>query len=77
MRENAFAKSRRYLIEGRLVVVEIVPGRIRATCRGDGQIYILRWVPESWWCSCPARSDQCAHLRALRTVTAPEASAWV
>ncbi len=68
-RENAEAKGRRYLVEGRLVVREINGDTIRACCRGGGTFYPLGHDPgRGWWCECPARST-CAHLHALRAVT--------
>lgn len=73
MRENAQAKARRYLTEGRVIVTHARANAIvRATCRGDGTVYQLGWDAGSWWCTCPARSDQCSHLHALRLVTAPD-----
>jgi len=69
VRENAFTKARRYLTEGRLLVVSVTEDRISALCRGDGQIYNLELDPRGWHCDCPAVTDQCAHLRALRMVT--------
>lgn len=73
MRENAASKGRRYLIEGRLIVTHARPGvSVRATCRGDGTVWHLGWDAGSWHCDCPARSDQCSHLLALRLTTAPD-----
>ena len=69
MRENAFSKARRYLTEGRLLVVAVDENRIAGLCKGDGQIYNLGLDPRGWHCDCPALTDQCAHLRALRLVT--------
>jgi len=71
-RENAFSKARRYLAEGRLVIAQAQPGYVEATARGDGAIYRLGYLRGQWWCACPARSDSCSHLLALRKVTAPE-----
>jgi hypothetical protein len=71
-RESASAKARRYLCEGRLLVLEVGPTVVRATCRGDGQVYRCGWWRGRWGCTCPAagtfRAD-CAHLLALRLVT--------
>jgi hypothetical protein len=70
-RESAADKGRRYLCEGRLQVLEVGPTVIRATCRGDGQVYRLGWWRGRWGCSCPAGSTfraSCAHLQALRLV---------
>ena len=68
MRENAATKAARYLAEGRLAVVEVGPGVVRAYCRGDGRMYRLGWWRGRWGCSCPALTDRCAHLLALRLV---------
>jgi uncharacterized Zn finger protein len=70
MRENAFSKARRYLTEGRLLIVEVNNSRVSALCRGDGSIYSLGLSPgNGWHCECPAVSRSCAHLQALRLVT--------
>ena len=69
-RESAEAKGRRYLCEGRLTVLYARTGQIRATCRGDGTTYKLRRDPtDGWRCDCPAVSDRCAHLIAVRLAT--------
>lgn len=70
-REDATTKGRRYVSEGRLVVQEVTPARIRAVCRGSGTVHLLGWGRGSWWCSCPARG-LCSHLVALRLVTSPD-----
>jgi hypothetical protein len=67
-RETVETKARRYLAEGRLSVVLVVDDEIEATCRGDGAVYLAGWHG-AWHCSCPARTDRCAHLAALRLVT--------
>jgi hypothetical protein len=72
-RESAALKARRYLTEGRLVVHEVDEdaGVVRASCRGNGAVYTCGRDSRGWWfCNCPARSDRCAHLEALRLVTA-------
>lgn len=69
-RENAAAKSRRYVAEARLVVTSVHNGRVTSTCRGDGAIWEQSYRAGVWSCSCPARTADCAHLRALRLVTA-------
>lgn len=68
--EGAPAKARRYLIEGRLTIAVMTADRLLARCQGDGETYTLgfRFKKNAWFCTCPARSDQCAHLRALRLV---------
>lgn len=72
-RENAEAKGRRYLIEGRLVVERVAGSEIRARCRGGGAVYDLGLDRGAWWCSCPALS-LCSHLVALQLVTKKDAS---
>jgi uncharacterized Zn finger protein len=67
-REGAATKARRYLCEGRLTVLSVHAGRIWAECRGDGETYQLGYAHGRWHCSCPARTIDCAHLRALRLV---------
>jgi hypothetical protein len=69
MRENAAAKARRYLTEGRLLVLEVGLDQITAFCRGDGAFYRLGYAGGDWRCDCPARTRRCSHLRALRLVT--------
>ena len=72
--ENAAAKGRRYLTEGRLQVWAVTGRRIAAVCRGDGAIYHPGYDAGRWYCDCPAKTDRCAHLVALRLVTtAPSA----
>ncbi len=67
-RESAHAKARRYLAEGRLLVIEVNEDRIAALCKGDGRVYSLGLAGD-WHCDCPALSRDCSHLRALRLVT--------
>ncbi|MCU1483673.1 MAG: hypothetical protein JWN67_419 [Actinomycetia bacterium] len=70
IRENAVAKARRYLAEGRLIVTALDQRHVTATCRGDGALHQLAWdATNGWRCSCPARG-RCAHLLALGAVTA-------
>jgi hypothetical protein len=73
MRENAAAKSRRLLTEGRLRVlaVELDGWRCRAEVRGDsGAIYDVGRDPGAgWFCSCPAVRP-CSHDFALQLVVA-------
>jgi len=75
MRENAATKARRYLTEGRVIVTHIRPGTVlRAHVRGDGVVYRCGWDRGTWWCTCPAstKAAACAHLIAVRLVTAPD-----
>ena len=74
VRENAATKARRYLTEGRVVITVVRAGCVMARVRGDGAIHDAGYLRGRWYCSCPARTDQCAHLRALRMVTAPDLS---
>lgn len=69
MRENAAMKARRYLTEGRLVIIEVREDRISAFCRGDGAVWAVGYSPRGWECDCPALSSNCSHLLALRLVT--------
>jgi hypothetical protein len=66
--ENAEAKARRYLLEGRLRVRMVKGGRSFAECRGNGHIWHPCYVGDRWRCNCPARG-RCAHLVALQLVT--------
>jgi uncharacterized Zn finger protein len=73
MPENAEAKGRRYLLEGRLTIDRIDEKQVRARCRGGGAEYSAGHgdVGEgelAWYCSCPALG-RCAHLVALQLVT--------
>jgi hypothetical protein len=71
-RENAAGKGRRYLIEGRLTIRSFSRTEgVVAIVRGDsGLVYRAEWHPDlGWLCNCLARTDQCAHLVALRLIT--------
>lgn len=71
-RESARDKGRRYLVEGRLTIRSANrAGGVVAVVRGDsGLVYRAEWSPDiGWMCNCLARTDQCAHLAALRLVT--------
>lgn len=70
-RESAHDKGRRYLVEGRLTVRQASRAGVVAFVRGDsGLVYRAEWSRDlgGWACNCPARSDACAHLTALRLV---------
>jgi hypothetical protein len=69
-RESAAAKAARYLAEARLIVTAVDGDHVAAWCRGDGEVYHCGHEPgRGWHCTCPARTDGCAHLAALRLVT--------
>jgi uncharacterized Zn finger protein len=71
-RENAAAKARGYLAEGRLVVTEVDGETVQATCRGDGLVHRIEHTRRRGWrCTCPA-STACSHLIATRLVTVIE-----
>lgn len=68
-REAVAAKARRYLCEGRLVIAYVSGDHVSAHCRGDGAMYRVGHNPASgWYCTCPAKTDRCCHLEALRLV---------
>ncbi|MDQ7910780.1 hypothetical protein RB614_40445 [Phytohabitans sp. ZYX-F-186] len=69
-RESAASKAARYLAEGRLVVLRVVPGEVDATCRGDGAVYQVTYRRGLWHCTCDARG-RCSHKLALGLVVAP------
>lgn len=66
MREDARAKGRRYLTEGRLLITRVDDAEVRARCRGSDRFYSLGFATD-WWCDCRART-RCAHLVALQSV---------
>lgn len=74
MRENAHTKATRYLGEGRLVIRELDEdaGVVQADVRGAGAVWTCGHDSTGWFCDCPARTDQCAHLVAVRLVVALE-----
>ena len=70
-RENARAKARRLLGEGRLVIVETRGRWVRAEVRSDsGDFLEVIHDAGSWTCPCAARGE-CSHILACRLVTAP------
>ena len=68
-RENAAAKARRYLVEGRCIVTRVEPGRAAAIVRGDGQLHHVTVRGQTWTCTCPART-RCSHQIAVGLVIA-------
>jgi len=69
VRENAAAKARRYLTEGRLIVRRVDGPHVLAFCRGDGVMHRIEVHHDDATCSCPARG-RCSHLLAVGLVTA-------
>ena len=67
-RENAAAKGRRYLTEGRVTILEVSNARTSAAVRGDGALWFCKWTAAGWECDCPARG-RCSHLIAVGLVT--------
>lgn len=69
------AKAGRYLTAGRVTVVEVTPGRVRARVHGTADDpYAVLWTPvTSWACDCPAgvHRTRCAHVAAVQRVTCP------
>ncbi len=76
-RENVQRKGRRYLLEGRLQLLHVSAQGVHATCRGQGHLHRVSWLPDSGWsCSCLAR-NLCSHLVAAQLVVAvTEEGAW-
>lgn len=69
-RETARSKADRLLLEGRVVIVEAGRYGVVAKVRGEGVIHVARFQFGTWSCTCPARTDQCSHLFALKRVVA-------
>jgi hypothetical protein len=74
-RENAAQKARRYLCEGRVTLQRVDQDRVIGSCRGDGTVYRVVYWRGAWSCDCPARTDQCAHLLAVRLVVVVDVTA--
>jgi hypothetical protein len=69
-RETVEQKARRYLAEGRIVVTRVLGDTVDAVCQGQEGSYELGYRPgRGWFCSCPVRTDDCCHLRALWLIT--------
>jgi uncharacterized Zn finger protein len=69
MRENAEARGRRYLTEGRLTLRHVAVDGVAAIVRGDGAWHRAGYAEGRWYCTCPAVTVNCSHLVALRLVT--------
>ncbi len=68
-RESAATKARRYLTEGRVVIVHVERGRATAVVRGDGHLHHVTVHGAAWSCTCAARG-RCSHQLAVGLVTA-------
>lgn len=70
-RESARDKASRYLVEGRVAILEAGRYGIAAHVRGEGHIYVTRWFGD-WSCTCPHpnRSTHCSHVLACQRVVA-------
>src|SRR5262245_47409660 len=77
-REDARAKARRLLGEGRVLLVRVVDRDVDAVVRGDeAAFYRVTHRAGSWSCSCPAVGTLCSHTRAAMLVTVPQRrTAW-
>ena len=71
-RETARQKSDRLLLEGRVIVIRADRTHIEATVRGEGSIHSVGFMANRWFCSCPARSEACSHIFALKRISAPD-----
>lgn len=71
-RPSAATKARTYLTEGRVVITSCTADTVTAVVRGVGHLWHPTYADGTWSCDCPARTDQCCHLQALRLVTAPD-----
>ena len=70
-RENAAAKARRLLAEGRVIVTRVDGREVDAIVRGDSaEFYSVTHRPGSWACDCAALG-RCSHIAALQLVTIP------
>jgi hypothetical protein len=68
-RENAPTRALRFLVEGRLMIRHVGLDLVDACVRGDsGVLRRVTFDPSGWSCTCPARSDRCAHVLAVKTV---------
>lgn len=68
-RENAQAKARRYLTEGRITLTHVDQHTARAVIRGDGSHHHVTVTGPTWTCTCPART-RCSHQIAVGLVIA-------
>lgn len=73
-RENVHQKAVRYLAEGRVRVRECREddAHIEADVRGLGAVYSTGRDSGGWFCNCDAKTIDCAHVIALKIITAFE-----
>jgi hypothetical protein len=67
-REDAFAKARRLLTEGRVTILRVGPQEFAAQVRGDhAGLYGCGYSGGRWYCAClhSARTTFCSHRLAL------------
>jgi len=70
-RENAQAKARRYLLEGRVDDPIGWPAGCPGSCQRPGPCYSVGYEPGGGWtCTCPARTPRCCHVVAVQLVVA-------
>jgi uncharacterized Zn finger protein len=70
-RENAATRARRLLVESRVMIYRVDERGVLADVRGDsGVLRRVVWDTYAglWSCDCPARSERCAHVRAVAAV---------
>ena len=72
MRESAFTKGRRLLVEGRIFVRRVDDAGFLANVRGDSGMYETGFDGARWFCTCDhkAASTPCSHVMALRLIFA-------
>jgi hypothetical protein len=72
MREDARARAKRLLAEGRVTIRRIGPDGILARVRGDSaREYLVAWDPAGWACPCDA-AIRCSHIIAVQLVVVLE-----
>jgi uncharacterized Zn finger protein len=67
VREAAAGKARRYLAEGRVVMIRVTESTALARVRGDGEVHTVTANPKFSSCTCPA-VGRCAHELAVGLV---------
>lgn len=68
-RENAAAKARRLLAEGRVTVTRVGAHHVGGMVRGDSAaVYRVAFTGGRWWCTCDARG-RCSHIQAVQLCT--------